>query len=154
MSNILQQIKSVVIVKPLNLVEYHEDYEGLTLYVWVNLTHEMHKKYTDLQVRGLTITNQIETRSKRIPKAKGEAKKKFKEQIAALTEEMEQVNLETHDWYSEVWSKHKDPSTHYSPAEVQDFAERMMEEDAALYKWICNRTQAMILVHRTNYLKN
>jgi hypothetical protein len=143
MSDQLQGIKVPPIVKKLSFSDYTEGLEQV-LWVWVNITNAMHEEYTRLQVEGLTIEIQIEELSNA----------EITKQVQSKNDELQEVLIEQYVWYSTVWSKHKDKTTHETPGQVQKFAEEMVQHDPALWKWVTTRTQAMILAHRNAYLKN
>lgn len=154
MGNQLQGIKVPPIVKKLNLSDYAESLDQV-IWVWVNITNAMHEEYTRLQVLGTVITERLDELSTAFIAEKDKKKKKeITKQVQSNTEELQEILIEQYVWFSEVWSKGKDESTHVTPGEVQKFAEEMVQQDPGLWKWVTTRTQAMILAHRNAYLKN
>ena len=156
MSKMLEGIKIPPVVKELDLSEYAPGMKDIILYVWVNITNKMHEEYTEMQVKGLKISRQIEVLTVEYQKVISDKKEKKRValQIEMATDKLNGVNVENFVWYSQVWSKHEDSSTHVTPGDVQEFANQLMADDPALWKWVTTRTQAMIVAHRNAYLKN
>ena len=58
MNNIFKTgITITKVVKKLDLKNYHDELKGQCIFVWVNLTREMHIRYTDIQTQLHTWSN-------------------------------------------------------------------------------------------------
>jgi len=155
------------VVKKLDLKNYHDELKGQCIFVWVNLTREMHIRYTDIQTQlhawsnvGQQILIELDKTVKEAQtekKSEKEIKKirvKFGKQFDAHAKDIESINDEMYAWYSEVWSQHSNEVHHCTPAEVRTLADSSNEQDdGSFWGWITTQTQGMILAHRNQHLK-
>lgn len=62
----LSNINVPKIIQPLDLGGYHDDLKGQELFVWVNLSRDMHDRYTDTQVNFVRLAKAAESTEKRL----------------------------------------------------------------------------------------
>lgn len=108
------------LTSPIELGEYHPELQGGRIYVWVNLPKAKYIEYLGLMVS--------------IGEATDEAT------ITALGGRMVKA-------LAELWSQHKDKSTHLSEEDVLRLVADK-DTDPQLYPWLVNETYSRLLAHR------
>ncbi|HRF71758.1 MAG TPA: hypothetical protein PL117_03220 [Accumulibacter sp.] len=141
------QISISQIVRPINLEDYapelvRSDGKPLLVWVWVNPTRDMMaRRRRQLQVGSDAY------------KALGQAMDGHEGGRVLTPEERTQILTDLHvtgtemaAWFAEIWSKHPDPSTHWTVDEVLNLG--LSDTDPGLYPWLQRRTLKEISDHR------
>ena len=164
----LKKLSFKKITERLNLSEYDPQNTGDYVHVWVNLTKAMHDRWNEIQVEFRkhelaheALDKQIKDLAARSIEASEKEKKKLQIEIDQMNEKaeekIEEINSVTakkmYAWYAEVWSQHADKGTHISGDEVEEAAEMMKVNDVAMWAWITQATQGLILLHNNKHLK-
>ena len=147
------------IVKKLKLEGYAPELKDESIRVWINPTLAIHDEYARIQLAALDHT---EKRSRILSEFEGLDAKKDKDKVNQLNKDLKSMeksfaslNKDFYEWYSDIWSQHKLEDTHASPAQVKEIAESSLKQDGGVFwGWITKNTQAMIVVHRNQHLKN
>ncbi len=145
------------IIQKLELSGYAPELKGEFIEVWVNLTRVEHQNYTDLQKRmlafqkkGVDLYRQLKkvTDRNEITRIKNRIKK-FEKNIE---KESEPINDEMYTWYANIWGQGKEK---INADQVRKIAESSKaQDDSVFWAWITKTSQAMILAHRNQHLKN
>ena len=129
------------IIRPLEMSEYDEAMEGLTLHVWINPPRGIHSSYWKFQGELLKLSKELEALVE---------KKSTEKEIEKLNARIEAVNQEVFAWFSNIWSQGKDPETHVSIEDIEHFA----DEDPAIWGFVTSSTMNMINEHQAKQRKN
>ena len=71
---------------------------------------------------------------------------------ANVEKEVKPLNNDMYRWYANIWGQGKEI---IEAEQVRQLAETSQEQDDGVFwAWITKETQAMILLHRNNHLKN
>lgn len=129
------------IVRPVALTEFapemvHDDGSPAVVQVWINPPAVRMTLYLELSRRGQAALAAL----------KGDGDK------TAVVEELNAIGGNLSALFSELWSQHADPATHWSVADVNEVANS--DANPALYGWLTRRTLALIGEYRSGLRKN
>ena len=167
----LKEIDIVKITRPLELENYHKQYKGKQLHVWINPSLEvladfdifsvkLHAESAELDDLNKEMEKLIRRKKNAVKKAKGDNKatvkadfekqhEKLTEKIVAFTnDKIEVTNNMIFEWYALILSQGKDSKHHETAESVHDFAVRSSKEDPALWPYVTNHVKQMINDHR------
>jgi len=124
------------ITRPLRLSAYAPELDT-EIHVWVNPPRAMLERYEESFQKVRALSARIQD---------GKLSKEEGEEIAKQLEEEGSYQVE---FFSELWSQHKDPETHWSAEEVTQLIQGVRETDPMLFVWMTNQSVGLIVEHRT-----
>lgn len=131
------------IVRPVRLTDYapelvREDGAPVTVHVWVNPPVKLIDEYRQLSLQAKALREQLQAAQP------DDDLREIGAQLIAIGERFAQ-------WYAEIWSKHADAGTHWTPQDVRDLA--INDTDPGLDDWLRGQTWELIAAHRTGEKK-
>jgi len=124
---------------PVSLSDYAPEFEGVTVYVWINPPRDAMKNYFALSDEHKSTLDTIND-----PATSGADLKKAITQLAKISDGIIA-------WWVELWSQHRDPETHWTVDGVTALINS--DTDPALYGWLCGQSLNFITEHRAKSKK-
>ncbi len=117
--------------RPLDLGKYSPELEGRQIYVWVNPPRGLKNEYfASTYSLGIGIKNETADGAGRISRFAGAFKRKRSARKVVR-------------WYARLWSE-TEAGDNFGGREIEAFAEDLIDEDPALWTFLCNATWKMI----------
>lgn len=123
------------IVRPLYLANYEPELSEVVIQVWVNPSKKLRLEY-------YLIMNDLIAA---MPNDKAEYLEAISAELRAITDRLAV-------WLAEIWSQ-GEPETHWTPEEIQELMDHCLDTDPALWKWLLDNTEQMIVEHITRQKK-
>jgi predicted nuclease with TOPRIM domain len=141
----LNKILAEKIVEPLDLGEYHAQFAGQVMQVWVNPPLAVRKRYAEIRRKTEAIRQEI--------KEDLQANKKLAAEQSREREELSgQLLKEQNAWLAEIWSQGPD-DTRMTAEEVELLRAQTQETNPRLFSWLISRTIRMMAEH-LGFVKN
>ena len=129
-------IKLKKVVRELRLVEYQPEYDGQSLYVWLNPPSAQMDAYFTRLDRFQALRNE----HKGLPETEVARKLEIEQEIKKLDDAAVA-------WMAELWNQGPE-DTHMSLEELKAFARECIEIEPRLWGWMQQKTLAMIFEYR------
>jgi len=141
----LNKILAEKIVEPLDLGEYHAQFAGQVMQVWVNPPIAVRQRYAAIRRQIEGIWEEIKEELK--------AKKKL---AAERSQEREALSgrllKEQAEWLSQIWSQGPE-DTRMTAEEVERLRSESQETNPRLFSWLISRTIRLMAEH-LGFVKN
>ena len=128
-----------VITRGVDLGEYAPEYAGIVFNMWVNPPRLRLIGWEQLRLQVAELV-QLEEQT---ATAESGADSLAQE---ARQERWREVYRAIADWWAEMWSKGPDPSSHWTPDEVETLIDRLTDTDPEAWGWLS--TACVSRVHR------
>jgi len=151
----LGKVKVPVIVRKLKMADFSPEYKNENLRIWVNPHQDLLDEYTNIQAEIHRLKEQLNIRLYDRP-LRWVNKLRFNpKRSKRLLAQIEAANERLFEWYAVIWSQHHLEDTHVTAEDVKRFAKAALDrDDAGLWKWITNQTNAMIIAYQEGLEKN
>jgi hypothetical protein len=135
----LNKILAEKIVEPLDLGEYHAQFAGQVMQVWVNPPLALRKRYAEIrrQTEDIRQEIQVELQAKKKP-----ATERSQEREALSGQLLKEQNA----WLAEIWSQGPVDSQ-MTPEEVERLRRESQETNPRLFRWLISQTIRMMAQH-------
>jgi len=141
----LNKILAEKIVEPLDLWEYHAQFAGQVMQVWVNPPMAVRKRYAEIRKQTEAIRQDLAAELKTKKKLDPERSKEREELSARLLKEQSA-------WLSQIWSQGLE-GTRMTAEEVERLRAESQETNPRLFAWLINQTIRLMAEH-LGFVKN
>jgi len=154
MEGIPMKLNIEKVIQPLDLGDYAEAMKGQILQIWVNPPMAIIRRRELLLVKYNLLLDAMKTRAKNADAAAEKTREKIAEEVGKQIDNFNsyasgEFTDGINDWFSDLWSQHHDPATHWTRQELVD----LNEADPALYQWLKNQTIEAIAAHKAGEKK-
>ena len=122
------------VTRPLDLDDYYDSGEPQVIHVWVNPPRAINNAYEENRTRGVELVARMGD-----TKADPES-----DEVKRMAKELVEISEFYNGFWSQIWSQHKDKSTHWSPEDVREFNRQCQEIDPGLYDFATSMSFALM----------
>lgn len=143
----IREIGYQKITRKMDLGEFNPIYKGIAFDVWVNIQRADREEYAKLQEQTREASRAFQQYIKAASRVDDAEKKNIDAEIEKLNAEMRAINDRVYAWYAKVWGEEAE--------KVREFAKEMVESEmGSVWKWMTERTWALITMHLEGLEKN